>query len=163
MPRDSYWRIEHAFTSGVASATPIDGHIGPELPTANGQGYTLEVWSTAKSDSPSGAWPDAATRWETLQRIGGPASATVVHDMPGDQPHAYTVVGAAGGIGGGLVTIHPPVGSECGHGGHYACTSVAETGSPAHVASVEMELTRLASLADYPDRAAARESLESPI
>jgi hypothetical protein len=162
--RDQYWRIEHAFSDGPDTATPILGHNGPEPTTAPGASYSLEVWFTGAADSPAGAWPDAPERLDTIRSIGGPASATVVHNMMGDSPDSYTAVGATAGTGGGLVTIHPPAGVQCGRGGHFACTAVEDmTTRPEEFGRVEMELTRLASLSDYPDRAAARDALEAPI
>lgn len=168
--RDQYWRIEHAFSSGVDTATPIDTHAGPESTAAAGQDYTLTVWTTGASDSRAGTWPDAVERWETIRRIAGPASATVVHNTMGDSPDGYTTVGASAGTGGGLVTIHPPAGGQYVYGGHFACTAVTPTrvlpddpSAAGGLGTVEMELTRLASLSDYPDRAAARDALEAPI
>lgn len=170
MVRDSYWRLEHAFSSGPETATPIDGHAGPESAVANGSGYTLTVWLTGESDSPAGAWPDAPERWETLLGIAGPASATFVYNTPGDGPKAYGVDGATAGVGGGLVTLYPPAtgpSSEYGRGGHFACTSVEDTATlPERLAPLEMELTRVADIGTgpgaYPDRAAARAALETP-
>lgn len=168
MALTDHWRIEHAFSSGPDDALPIGGHVGAEVPTANGQGYTLRIAFDSRSDSPTGAWPDAPGRWQTVRRLGGPASATVVHELPGDGAIPYTVVGAAAGTGGGLITLYPAADSQYGSGGHFACTSIEDaTTLPERLAPIDLELTRLADLGSgpdaYPDRETARVNLQAPI
>lgn len=156
MPRDDYWRFE---LGEVADTIPVDGHGGSIETQTYADGYSLTVWLTSGSDSPTGAWPDHIERYRTLDGLQDYAGKFVLHGLTSGRA-AYTETHS--GAQSNLVGLRPPAGTRDRLGGWYLLASVTDaTTLPETLCVLEFELTFVAPLDRYPDHTAAHDALAS--
>jgi hypothetical protein len=157
MPRDDYWRF---------GGTVIGGHPGAEQTRQLGENSTLDVWLTAKSDSPAGEWPGYVERYTTLRQYQTFAGAFALHELSSGRVAFTETHAASSELPGGtlLVALRPPADTDIGQGGWFLVQSVTDsTTLPDSLCQLEFELVFVAPLGAYSSLEEALDALRAPI
>lgn len=155
--RENYWRI-NGIPNNITEL-PVDGHPGPESTRTHGESYDFRVRLTSESDSETGRWPGYVDRYQELLATYGPhAGMFSLHQLV-DGSVAFTETHSGTSL---LVSLLPPSDASASRGGYYLVSSVEdETTLPDAVCLLSMEMTYLASLAEYQDVQRAKRFLEA--
>lgn len=155
MPIEDYWRIDNG-----EQQLPLDGHPGAEVTHNPGSSYTLDLIITDRSDSPSGAWPDAQQRWRTLKDYQVRQGEYALHEpMGGGVAYTETHDGAipAGSL---LVALRPASDNKTGTGMWALVAAVEDqTTLPSALYQISVELLCLVPLPAYSSFNGVRDTL----